>query len=191
MIAYDLVEYNKFDVSKQCKDCVDLHNTWSSLDKQSSITVSVISQVLQWIRNMYHEFMQLIEGAKGAFPAARNINLPCIPATHIETKPWSLFGKESEAQLLASFTEHTERDDLQVLLWTFYNQNGDIALVCSKTMGRERSRSHYGQRRYQQWQTDAMYGRHHKSTALVCWCERHPVHGWRSRGTTQIGYLHH
>ena len=73
----DLVEYNKFDVSKQCKDCVDLHNTWSSLDKQSSITVSVISQVLQWI-------MQLIEGAKGAFPAARNTNLPCIPATHID-----------------------------------------------------------------------------------------------------------
>ena len=84
---------------------------------------------------MYHEFMQLIEGAKGAFPAARNTNLPCIPATHIETKPWSLFSKESEAQLLASCTEHTERDDLQVLLWTFYNQNGDIALVCSKTMG--------------------------------------------------------
>ena len=49
----DLVEYNKFDVSKQCKDCVDLHNTWSSLDKQSSITVSVISQVLQWIGDMY------------------------------------------------------------------------------------------------------------------------------------------
>ena len=24
----DLVEYNKFDVSKQCKDCVDLHSTW-------------------------------------------------------------------------------------------------------------------------------------------------------------------
>ena len=56
----DLVEYIKFDVSKQCKDCVDLHNTWSSLDKQSSITVSVISQVLQWIGDMYHEFMQLI-----------------------------------------------------------------------------------------------------------------------------------
>ena len=70
---------------------------------------------------MYHDFMQLIEGAKGAFPAARNTNLPCIPATHIETKPWSLFGEESEAQLL--------------LLWTFCNQNGDIALVCSKTMG--------------------------------------------------------
>ena len=74
----DLVEYNKFDVSKQCKDCVDLHNTWSSLDKRSSITVSVISQ-------MYHEFMQLIDGAKGTFPAARNTNLPRIPATRIET----------------------------------------------------------------------------------------------------------
>ena len=84
---------------------------------------------------MYHEFMQLIEGAKGAFPAARNTNLPCIPATRIETKPWSLFGEESEAQLLARFTEYAERDDLQLLLWTFCNQNGDIALVCSKTMG--------------------------------------------------------
>ena len=31
----DLVEYNKFDVSKQCKDCVDLHKTWASLDKQN------------------------------------------------------------------------------------------------------------------------------------------------------------
>ena len=79
--------------------------------------------------------MQLIEGAKGAFPAARNTNLPCIPATRIGTNPWSLFGKESEAQMLASFTEYTERDDLQLLLWTFCNQNGDIALVCSKTMG--------------------------------------------------------
>ena len=78
--------------------------------------------------------MQLIEGAKGAFPAARNTNLPCIPATHIETKPWSLFGEESEAQLLANFTEYTERNDLQLLLWTFCNQKGDIA-VCSKTMG--------------------------------------------------------
>ena len=56
----DLVEYCEFDVSKQCKDCVDLHNTWSSLDKRS--------QVLQWIGNMYHEFMQLIDGAKGYFP---------------------------------------------------------------------------------------------------------------------------
>ena len=84
---------------------------------------------------MYHEFMQLIEGAKGAFPAARNTNLPCIPATRIETKPWSLFGEESEAQLLANFTEYTERNDLQLLLWTFCNQKGDIALVCSKTMG--------------------------------------------------------
>ena len=37
--------------------------------------------------------------------------------------------------MLASFTEYTERDDLQLLLWTFCNQNGDIALVCSKTMG--------------------------------------------------------
>ena len=84
---------------------------------------------------MYHEFMQLIEGAKGAFPAARNTNLPCIPATRIGTKPWSLFGEESEAQLLANFTEYTERNDLQLLLWTFCNQKGDIALVCSKTMG--------------------------------------------------------
>ena len=67
---------------------------------------------------MYHEFMQLIEGAKGAFPAARNTNLPCIPATRFETKPWSLLDKESEAQLLASFTEYTERNDLQLLLWT-------------------------------------------------------------------------
>ena len=79
--------------------------------------------------------MQLIEGAKGAFPAARNTNLPCIPATRIETKPWSLFGEESEAQLLANFTEYTERNDLQLLLWTFCNQKGEIALVCSKTMG--------------------------------------------------------
>ena len=102
----DLVEYSKFDVSKQCKDCVDLHKTWASLAKQSSITVTVISQVLQWIGNMYHEFMQLIDGAKGAFPAARNTNLPCIPATRIETKPWSLFGEESEAQLLANFTDY-------------------------------------------------------------------------------------
>ena len=53
--------------------------------------------------------MQLIEGAKGAFPAARNTNLPCIPATRIGTKPWSLFGEESEAQLLARFTEYAER----------------------------------------------------------------------------------
>ena len=83
---------------------------------------------------MYHEFMQLIEGAKGAFPAARNTNLPCIPATRIETKPWSLIGEESEAQLLARFTEYAERNDLQLLLWTFCNQKGDIALVCSKTM---------------------------------------------------------
>ena len=67
----DLVEYNKFDVSKQCKDCVDLHITWSSLDKRSSITISLISQVLQWVGNMYHEFRQLIDGAKGTFPAAR------------------------------------------------------------------------------------------------------------------------
>ena len=81
---------------------------------------------------MYHEFMQLIEGAKGAFPAARNTNLPCI---HIDTKPWSLFGKENEAQLLASFTEYAERNDLQLLRWTFCNQKGEIALVCSKTMG--------------------------------------------------------
>ena len=71
----DLAEYSKFDVSKQCKDCVDLHKTWASLDKQTSITVTVISQVLQWIGNMYHEFMQLIEGAKGAIPAARNTTL--------------------------------------------------------------------------------------------------------------------
>ena len=63
---------------------------------------------------MYHEF----EGAKGAFPAAGNTNLPCIPATRIGTKPWSLFGEESEAQLLANFTEYAERDDLQLLLWT-------------------------------------------------------------------------
>ena len=74
----DLVEYSKFDVSKQYKDCVDLHKTRASLDKRSSITVTIISQVLQWIGNMFHEFMQLIEGAKGAFPAARNTNLPCI-----------------------------------------------------------------------------------------------------------------
>ena len=31
----DLVEYSKFDVSKQYKDCVDLHKTWASLDKRS------------------------------------------------------------------------------------------------------------------------------------------------------------
>ena len=37
--------------------------------------------------------------------------------------------------MLASFTEYAERNDLQLLLWTFCNQNGDIALVCSKTMG--------------------------------------------------------
>ena len=84
---------------------------------------------------MYHEFMQLIDGAKGALPAARNTNLPCIPATRIETKPWSLFGDESEAQLLANFTEYAERNGLQLLLWTFCNQKGDVALVCSKTMG--------------------------------------------------------
>ena len=108
----DLVEYSKFNVSKQCKDCIDLHKTWASLDKQSSITVTVISQVLQWIGNMYHEFMQLIDGAKGAFPAARNTNLPCIPATRIETKPWSLFGEESEAQLLDNFAEYAGQNDL-------------------------------------------------------------------------------
>ena len=68
------------------------------------------------------------------FPA-RNTNLPRIPATRIETQLWSLFGEESEAQLLANFTEYTERNDLQLLLWTFCNRNGDIALVCSKTMG--------------------------------------------------------
>ena len=82
---------------------------------------------------MYHEFMQLIEGAKGAFPAARNTNLPCIPATRIETKPWSLFGEESEAQLLA-FAEHVRQNDPQLLLWTFCGQKGEIALV-SKIMG--------------------------------------------------------
>ena len=131
----DLVEYSKFDVSKQCKDCVDLHNTWSSLDKRSSITVSVISQVLHWVGNMYREFMQLIDGAKGTFPAARNTNLPRIPATRIETQPWSLFGEESEAQLLANFAEYARQNDLQLLLWTFCNQQGDSALVCSKTMG--------------------------------------------------------
>ena len=43
----DLVEYSKFDVSKQYKDCVDLHKTRASLDKRSSITVAIISQVLQ------------------------------------------------------------------------------------------------------------------------------------------------
>ena len=36
--------------------------------------------------------------------------------------------------MLARFTEYAERNDLQLLLWTFCNQNGDIALVCSKTM---------------------------------------------------------
>ena len=203
----DLVEYSKFDVWKQYKDCVDLHKTRASLDKQSSITVTIISQVLQYIGNMYHEFMQLIDGAKGAFPAARNTNLSCIPTTHIETKPWSLFGEESEAQLLASFTEYAERNDLQLLLWTFCNQKGEIALVCSKTMGGNTvalairtpgSQDDFAKEvarimgnRCQQWQTDAMCGRHQKSTTLVCWCERHPVHGWRSRRTTQIGYLHH
>ena len=85
---------------------MDLHKTWSSLDKQSSITETVISQVLQWIGNMNHELMQLNEGAKGEFPAARNTNVPSIPATRIGTKPWSLFGEESEAQLLANFTEY-------------------------------------------------------------------------------------
>ena len=80
---------------------------------------------------MYHEFMQLIEGAKGAFPAARNTNLPCIPATRIKLG----LSEESEAQLLANFTEYAERNDLQLLLWTSCNQKGDIALVCSKTMG--------------------------------------------------------
>ena len=53
----ELVEYSKFDVSKQRKDCVDPHKTWASLDKQSSITATVISQVLQWIENMYHELI--------------------------------------------------------------------------------------------------------------------------------------
>ena len=31
----DLVEYNKFDVSRQCKDCVHLHKTRASLNKRS------------------------------------------------------------------------------------------------------------------------------------------------------------
>ena len=155
---------------------------------------------------MYHEFMQLIEGAKGAFPAARNTNLPCIPATRTETKPWSLVGEESEAQLLANFTEYTERDDLQLLLWTFCNQNGDIALVAlrlweatllhsrlggpqddfAKEVARIMSNIAASIGKRMQCAVDIK-----KSTTLVCWCERHPVHGRRSRRTTQIGYLHH
>ena len=59
------------------------------------------------------------------FPAARNV----------ETQPWSLFDEESEAQLLANFAEYAGQNDLQLLLWTFCNQKGEIALVCSKTMG--------------------------------------------------------
>ena len=43
----DLVEYSKFDVSIQYKDCVDLHKTRASLHKRSSIAVAIISQVLQ------------------------------------------------------------------------------------------------------------------------------------------------
>ena len=64
---------------------------------------------------MYHEFMHLIDGAKGTFPAARNTNLPRIPATRTETQPWSLFGEESEAQLLANFAEYAGQNDLQLV----------------------------------------------------------------------------
>ena len=133
---------------------------------------------------MYHEFMQLIEGAKGAFPAARNTNLPCIPATRIETKPWSLFGEESEAQLLlVNFTEYAERNDVQLLLWTLCNQNGDIALVCSKTMGGNTvalairtpgSQDDFAKEVGRIMSNVAasngtrMCGRHQKSTTLVC-----------------------
>ena len=81
---------------------------------------------------MYREFMQLIDGAKGTFPAARNTNLPRIPA---KTQPWSLSDEESEAQLLANFAEYAGQNDLQLLLWTFCSQKGEIALVCSKIMG--------------------------------------------------------
>ena len=42
----DLVEYCKFDV-RNSVHCVDLHNAWSSLDKRSSIIITIISQVLQ------------------------------------------------------------------------------------------------------------------------------------------------
>ena len=44
---------------------------------------------------------------------ARNTNLPCIPATRIETKPWSLIGEESEAQLRARFTEYSNGKRMQ------------------------------------------------------------------------------
>ena len=66
---------------------------------------------------------------------ARNTNLPRIPATRIETQPWSLSDEESEAQLLANLAEYAGQNDLQLLVWTFCNQKGELALVCSKTMG--------------------------------------------------------
>ena len=148
------------------------------MDKQSSITVSVISQVLQWIGDMYHEFMQLIDGAKGAFPAARNTNLPCIPATRIETKPWSLFGKKARhncSLILQNTLSGTTCScysgrsaiGMEISLWSALRRWQATLLhsrsehVVRKMVSRKKS--------CQQWQTDAMCGRHQKSTTLVCW----------------------
>ena len=110
--------------------------------------------------------------------------------------------------MLASFTEYTERDDLQLLLWTFCNQKGDIALVCSKTMG--------GNTVALAIRTPGPQDDFAKEVARVisnvatsngkrmqCTVDIKSLQPWsvgvsgipymvgRSRRTTQIGYLHH
>ena len=122
-------------------------------------------------------------------------------------RDWFLFGEESEAQLLASFAEYAERNDEQLLRWTFCNQK-EIALVCSKTMGGNTvalvirtpgSQDDFAKEVARiMGNVAANIGKRMQCTADIrslqpcsAGVSGIPYMVGRSRRTTQIGYLHH
>ena len=66
-----LVEYNKFDVSKQCKDCVDLHNTENEFilgsrklrhDQQPRSDIQTFSNILELDQKFVDEVLTMKGG---------------------------------------------------------------------------------------------------------------------------------